>query len=448
MSAIHTWVCFLLWISFSTQHKTPDVTVTCFISEECLLPCTFQPDGEVTIKWFRQDVQVYEFKKEGDNTKDDDEDDDEDDDDSDSDSEENDDDSSEELDQLDERISVFPALVSRGNATLILRESSLKDRGTYKCHVKTSNGEHHAKVILKVEAPIRELSLELSRMSGYDEMICTVHHVFPAPRVTWATEPQTFEDLRPVTRVQSNQQGLYTVHSRLKLLNSQPNLIYICKVTSPYGGPAWWASLREREIKGSQGKDLTIPCFAPSYLNKPSLEWNFSAGTAHSRILTYDSQSGHSTSASAWEKHVELDGYRVPFGDGSLRLMDPVNSKHTGSYTCKFSVARNTHSERSDVIIDGPQVKEGGQVNKHTKDPQSYWWIAGLVIAGLALALVGLLVYLKLKGNTGSKPRNDPKDLTELNVVTDGAGNTNVDESRPLNVPSSSRPPGTQADSQ
>ncbi len=95
-------------------------------------------------------------------------------------------------------------------------------------------------------APIRGLSLELSRLSGYEEMKCTVRNVFPAPRVTWATEPPTFEDLRPVTRMIADKQGLYTVDSRLKTLNGQPDLIYICKVTTPYGGLAWTASLRER----------------------------------------------------------------------------------------------------------------------------------------------------------------------------------------------------------
>lgn len=95
-------------------------------------------------------------------------------------------------------------------------------------------------------APIRGLSLELSRLSGYEEMKCTVRNVFPAPRVTWATEPPTFEDLRPVTRMLADKRGLYTVDSRLKRLNGQPDLVYICKVTTSYGGPAWTSSLRER----------------------------------------------------------------------------------------------------------------------------------------------------------------------------------------------------------
>lgn len=428
MSAIHTWACFLLWISFATQDKTPDVTVTCFVSEECVLPCSFQPGTEETIEWFRQDVVVYKFERE-----DDDEDDDDDDDDS---SEEH-----FEHEQLAGRASIFPHLISRGNATLIIRGSGLKDRGTYRCHVRTSKGVHNAKVIVKVEAPIRGLSLELSRLSGYEEMKCIVRNVFPAPRVAWATEPPTFEDLRPVTRMLADKQGLYTVDSRLKRLNGQPDLIYICKVTASYGGPSWTTSLREREIRGIQGRDLTIPCYAPPYLNNPFLHWSFSNGEDPSHILTYDSQSGNSVSSPPWDNHVELDGFRVPFGDGSLRLMDPKHSEHTGSYTCVFSVLRNTHTERTDVTIDAPVGA------RSMSEKPSYWWIVGLVIAVLVLALAGMLAYLKVKGGT-SKPRNDPEEVTELHLVKDSTADSNLNESSPLTVGGTNGQSGLQTGSQ
>uniref|UniRef100_A0A3B4TB22 HERV-H LTR-associating 2b, tandem duplicate 1 n=1 Tax=Seriola dumerili TaxID=41447 RepID=A0A3B4TB22_SERDU len=128
-----------------------DVTVTCFVSEECVLPCSFQPGSEETIEWFRQDVVVYKF------------------------------DSSEEHSdpkQLGGRASVFPHLVSRGNATLILRGSGLKDRGTYRCHVRTSNGEHNAKVILKVEGDSWCDHDFSHRVSSLGEDICNICHRF------------------------------------------------------------------------------------------------------------------------------------------------------------------------------------------------------------------------------------------------------------------------------
>uniref|UniRef100_A0A3Q0RJJ5 HERV-H LTR-associating 2b, tandem duplicate 1 n=1 Tax=Amphilophus citrinellus TaxID=61819 RepID=A0A3Q0RJJ5_AMPCI len=313
-----------------------------------MLPCSFQPGRNETIEWFRQGAVVYKFNqsKVG----------------------------HFKHEQLAGRASIFPSLVSRGNATLVLRSSGLKDRGMYRCHVHTT------------EAPIQGLVLELSRLSGYEEMKCTVQDVYPAPRVTWETEPQTFEDLRPMTRILANKKGLYNVDSRLKRLTGPPNLVYICKVTISYGGPTWTGSLREREIKEFQGRDLTIPCSAPSYMNNPSLHWTFSNSEHPSPIFNYDSRSGKTRSSPDWKSHVELDHFRVQFGDGSLRLMDPKHSEHTGRYTCVFSMPHGTHTERT---------------HEATAEPPSHWWILGLVAGLLILVLVGVLAYRKLKGKDG-----------------------------------------------
>ncbi|XP_034428963.1 uncharacterized protein LOC117754243 [Hippoglossus hippoglossus] len=343
-----------------------------------MLPCSFPPGSEETVEWFRQDVVVYKFEREDDE--------DDDDDDSKSSSEEHFD-----YKQLSGRASVFPHLISHGNATLVLRSGDLKDRGTYRCHVRTSNGEHDAKVILKVEVwsinkeEVGFMTCTAASHQGLIEML-KLHF--------W--ERSCRPSLLTLTRMLANTQGLYTVDSRLRLLN---------------GGPAWTTSLREREIRGTQGRDLTIPCSAPFYLNHPSLEWSFSGGEDPSHILTYDSRSGHSVATAPWSSHVELDGFRVPFGDGSLRLMDPKHSEHTGSYTCRFSVPYNTHEERADVIIDGPDAEW------NTSDEPSYWWILGLVIAGLIVALAAMLAFLKLRGGSGRKHRNDPEEVTELQSV-------------------------------
>ncbi|XP_034023692.1 LOW QUALITY PROTEIN: uncharacterized protein LOC117508137 [Thalassophryne amazonica] len=382
MPVKHTWACLLLCFCFSTQDKIQDVHVTCIISEECVLPCSFAPGSQEVVEWFKQDVVVYSFQRD-------------------------DGDSSEEHKQINGRFYIFPHLVSQGNAMLVFRESSPKDRGKYRCHVHTSEGVYEGNVFVKVEARIQGLTLELSRLSGYEEMKCSIDNVYPAPQVTWATEPPTFEVLRPLTRKMADKRGLYSVHSRLRRITGQPDLIYICKVTSPYGGPAWAASMREREIRGTEGRDLTIPCHAPSYLYNPSLRWSFSNGKDHANILTFEGQMKHSNSLPTWEGHVEVDGFKVLFGDGSLRLMDPDHLDHTGSYTCVLSMPYNTHTERSDIIID---------VQQSHSEKASHWWIIVVVVAVLLLALVGMLVYLKMKGHK-SKPRNDPEEATELHSV-------------------------------
>ncbi|XP_077480236.1 cell adhesion molecule DSCAML1-like isoform X2 [Stigmatopora argus] len=348
--------------------RMQDETVTCVVSEQCHLPCTFPPAPNSSVRWFRQDVLMP--------------------------------------------AGAFPATVEDGNATLVLGEAGLKDRGTYRCHVRSARGEHDARVVLKVEAPVRGLTLEVSRLSGYEEMKCTVRDVFPPPRVTWATEPPTFEDLRPVTRMLADKRGLYTADSKLRVLKGQPEIIYICKVSTSYGGPTWTSSLRQRAITGKEGRDLTIPCFAPPYLNGPTLRWSFSNGEDPTYILTYDSRSGRTVSAPSWDRHVELDGFRVPFGDGSLRLMAPQRARHEGTYSCVFAMPYNTHTERSDVAIHAPDASRGVSQTSH-------WWIVGLVAAVAALALVAMVVYLKLRGNTAKGSSRDVEEETELNSVKD-----------------------------
>ncbi|XP_057680371.1 CD276 antigen-like [Corythoichthys intestinalis] len=374
------WACLLLRISaVAGQDKTADETVTCLVSKECHLPCTFPPAPNTSVRWFRQDILMYSFgQTPGQNQT--------------------------------GRAAGFLQMIEDGNATLVLKEVGLKDRGTYRCHVRTSQGKHNAKVVLKVEAPVQGLSLELSRLSGYEEMKCTVRDVFPPPRVTWATEPPTFEDLRPVTRMLADKRGLYTADSKLRVLKGQPDLIYICKVSTSYGGPTWTSSLRERAISGNEGHDLTIPCFAPPYLNSPTLHWNFSNGEDPAHILTYDSRSGHCMSEPAWDRYVELDGFRVPFGDGSLRLMAPEHARHEGTYSCFFAMPYNMHTERTDVTIYTANATR-------STSQTSYWWIVGLVVAVSVLALVAMLVYLKMRGNTAKPPSHDPEEETELNSV-------------------------------
>lgn len=104
-----------------------------------MLPCSFQPGSKETIQWFRQDTLLYKFER-----KEDDDD---------------DEDSKEQFEheKFSGRLSVIPHLISNGNATLVLRRSDLKDRGTYRCQVHTEEGKHNAKVILKVEGELVEV---------------------------------------------------------------------------------------------------------------------------------------------------------------------------------------------------------------------------------------------------------------------------------------------------
>lgn len=82
----------------------------------------FPPAPNQSVRWFRRDVVMFSFG-----------------------------DTHGESQALAGRATMFPPMIAGGNATLVLREVGLKDRGMYRCHVRTSQGEHSAKVVLKVE---------------------------------------------------------------------------------------------------------------------------------------------------------------------------------------------------------------------------------------------------------------------------------------------------------
>lgn len=386
MTAAHTWVLLLLWIRTSTQDIIPDVHVTCAFSEDCVLPCSFQPAGNEVIKWLRQEAVVYSFRVGEDKRS--------------------------EHEEVPGHASLFTNLVSQGNASLLLRGCGPRDRGRYRCQVNSTAGLHEAPVIVKVEAPIRSLALELSKQSGFEEIKCATRGVYPAPRITWSTDPPTSKGLQPITRKLADRQGLYAVDSRLKRPQDQSKLTYICQVDSSYGTRVWTASLKEREISWKEKRNLTIPCHAPSDLHNPSLSWSFTNHNKPVIIATHNSLSPQSLSSEPWRGHVVLD----PSGDGSLRLIDPDSLEHTGIYTCVYSSPKSTYTELIHVNFSSVKGEERSA-------GESRWWIVALVVAVLVLALVGILGYLKIRSSQ-SKPRKSVEEESEMQPIRDTPAKT------------------------
>ncbi|KAK7881553.1 hypothetical protein WMY93_029962 [Mugilogobius chulae] len=407
MSSSCLWrvlVGLLLCVDVSSQSQTEDVHLTCQVSGPCVLPCHLPDSPLKQLLWFKQDSLILTLSSDLQTRPGPD-------------------------DSLTGRASLSAPAVAVGNVSLLVKNIGPRDRGRYRCSVKTEAGEKNQDVIVKVQAPIRSVSVELSRLSGFEEIKCSVRNVFPPPRVTWSTEPPTFRDLQPLTRKHLEPSGLYEVDSKLRTLG-QKDLIYICTATSPYGGESWSASYRHRDLRGDPGKDLTLPCFAPSFLNGQTLSWTFYDDNDFAKpILTYSVQSGEAQSWPEWEGHAELDGIRVPFGDGSLRLMDLKENHHAGKYLCVFSdeSERSSHTERMEVTISSA----GSTEKSSDTEEKSYWWV-GLVMALLALflvlALVLIFVHFKVRvRGRAMKSKSDPYESTELHKVkdSDAEGGTN-----------------------
>uniref|UniRef100_A0AAR2LMN3 HERV-H LTR-associating 2b, tandem duplicate 1 n=1 Tax=Pygocentrus nattereri TaxID=42514 RepID=A0AAR2LMN3_PYGNA len=290
-----------------------DVQITCLFSENCILPCSFKPTGGEEVQWFRQDAVVYSHPQSIDQPS----------------------------EQLEGRTSMSTQQLALGNASLLLQRCGPQDRGRYRCRV--------------VKAHIHSVNIDITRLSGFEEVKCSTQDVYPAPRVTWSTEPPTPSDkLRPLTRIMANKQGLYTVESKLKRLKGLSNFTYICTINSSYSARTWRTSLKETEINSAEGKDLTIPCKAPWIMQNFTLTWTFKLTTANETtvICTYDSET--QLMSNQWKGRARVDGRTMQTGDASLQLLNPQSVEHTGTYTCIITGLQRRHEGQTVVNVTSP----------------------------------------------------------------------------------------------
>ncbi|KAG9283418.1 hypothetical protein AMEX_G2179 [Astyanax mexicanus] len=415
-AAARVYTCFLLtWLITKTNGKTPDVPVTCLFSEDCILPCSFKATGGEEVQWFRQNDLVYSLPQGSDQPS----------------------------EQFVGRTSVSAQQLALGNAALSLQRCGLQDRGRYRCRIIKGKEEDESFVIVKVEAPIQSVNVEITRLSGFEEVKCSTQGVYPAPHVSWTTEPPT--SLKPITRKIPNRLGLYDVESKLKKLRDRSSFTYICTVNSSYSTQTWTTSLTETVINqisftsksyssltwtginSAEGKDLTIPCKAPWVTQNFTLTWTFKLTRTNKPtvICTYDSWTQLLTNQ--WEGRAGVDALALQAGDGSLQLLSPLSAENTGTYSCTISSLQRRHESQTAVNItalahesERMEVKPGSSVQ---------WWIPTVIFAALAVTGAVIVGVLKLKddclhSNSTEKDRDSHQvkvTVTDIEAVSEGS---------------------------
>uniref|UniRef100_A0A8C7UQU8 Ig-like domain-containing protein n=1 Tax=Oncorhynchus mykiss TaxID=8022 RepID=A0A8C7UQU8_ONCMY len=259
--------------------------------------------------------------------------------------------------------------LSRGIASLHLSQCGIKDRGRYRCLVNSTLGQQESFVIMKVEGYLNR------------EIQCLSKDIFPAPRVQWSTLPPK-DNLRPITHMGPNTEGLYFFQSTLRMFEN--TLTYICTVNSTYGSQSWRSSLQERALIGEAGKELSIPCIAPQNLQNFSLTWTFTRTNDPTVILSYDSRTRRTSNL--WEGRAGLKPDQVLTGDGSLLLHNPESREQTGTYTCTFTGLQSRHMVQT-------------QVNIRSRSHHFQMLVIVVVVAVVVAAVItALLLYRKLRG--------------------------------------------------
>ncbi|XP_076876423.1 HERV-H LTR-associating protein 2 [Brachyhypopomus gauderio] len=365
-----------LRILFFVESKVPDVHVTCIYSKDCILPCSFtSTDDEVVIQWYQQGELIYSFQK-----------------------------GEDEPDNSD--MSLFTDAVSQGNASLLLEDSTIRSRGRYKCMVNTTQTVQESFVIVKVEALISRISIEASS-SEYIQ--CSSYGIYPAPLLTWSTEPRLSPGApHSTTKIAPDSNGLYSIESAVRKVNSSSHATYTCTITSKYRSQVWTASLLQKEMTGKNGQYLVVPCTAPKNLKNFTLTWTFTRQGKHEEIITYYSE--NKNLVNHWDKHAELDWHKVSMGDWSLHIEHLEGSTQSGTYTCTFSGSQAKHIVQTRVNVSASRVApSNGKGNRKL-------WILAVVVAVLVLLCVSLYMFKKYTGKSKNSDQGHQRD-TEMQAM-------------------------------
>ncbi|XP_062377276.1 CD276 antigen homolog [Sardina pilchardus] len=378
------WTLALLWTITQAEAKSQDVQVTCFYARDCILPCIFSPVGGEVVRWYRPGNSLILSSDRND---------------------------TQEQNYVG-KVVLFEDQVALGNGSLLLQHCLPQDRGRYRCRVTGQQEAPETTVTVRVEAPMRSLTLETTRLSGYEEVLCSTRNVYPAPNLAWSTEPPTAKNALKHTTHKRETKGLYTLESKLRKLRGTSSLTYVCTVTAAYGAQTWRASLSETEVSNTEGGDLILPCRAPKDLHNFTLTWYFLPADHPLVILTYNSST--QWTAKEWADRAQLDGLRWKAGDGSLKLQNPQSSEHSGTYTCSFTAHQNTHVVHIRVNVTATR----GEKAEREAEASSSWWIAAVVVAVLAIAMAAVVGILKLRADC-SQSEKRMEEATMMHPIRD-----------------------------
>uniref|UniRef100_A0A671PHP6 Uncharacterized LOC107686224 n=1 Tax=Sinocyclocheilus anshuiensis TaxID=1608454 RepID=A0A671PHP6_9TELE len=184
-----------------------------------------------------------------------------------------------------------------------------------------------------------------------ERVICLSQNIYPAPEVTWATDPPTdSRSLQNFTRKTLDSKGLFTIESSVSMIGNTSDHTYFCSVVSMDEMQVWTASLHHQdELFGEEGSGLLVPCMVPQPRHNFTLTWTFIRTTESIVIFTYDSRTHRI--ANLWEGKAELDIDQAHLGNGSLHLLNPDSLGHSGAYICTFYGFQMRHQVQTHVNI-------------------------------------------------------------------------------------------------
>lgn len=309
-------------------------TVFCQLKGSCILQCKFKPGEKELVEWKNEDLQkialYYHTNKEQGNS-----------------------------DHFKNRTSLA-GRVSEGDASMLLKDVKLTDKGKYKCYTSVDGPEvEPIYVNMKVEAPPQRVNIQ---QVGKD-IICSSEGILPRPELTWS--PTNLTSAEP-TITQTGE--VFSISSSL----AAPKVFSMdltCIVSN--GRIEKRTTLIKPASITTSSSETTISCSEhhPNPLHT-HLTWSFN----HNEIILSKNMSINSFTAERWRVHV---GGVSTSGNLTLKELTPDLD---GVYTCELSSPEETFI--SNTLL------------KVTKDDSHIGAIVGGVIGGLSiLVLVGVMAW-------------------------------------------------------
>ncbi|XP_062377283.1 V-set domain-containing T-cell activation inhibitor 1-like isoform X2 [Sardina pilchardus] len=343
-----------LWILKTTGQ---DTQVTCIISERCILPCSIEPHGGIeVIHWYHtknSDNPVHSYYHGKDQLKLQDK-------------------------AYSGRTSLFTDKISSGNVSLSLTGVKTQDEGRYKCYTSTKNGNDEQFVKVVVEGSFK--SVDITVVS--DKLTCSSEGLYPAPTLTWSTDPPSPIQPEKAPETQQNAQGLFSIASSVQKTSDST---YICTVTA--GHITRTSSLKQQSLSAKGGEALVIPCSVPgpnTNLKDFTLTWLFNKDT----VLTFD---GQVQMSKTWRHDVKYAPQET-----TIKLLKPLS----GTFSCEVVTTEFRHFEQTEVLLQSGRGSGGTH-------PAAIAVPVAVVIVGLVI--VGIVV-LQCKRKAKQKSETDKKD--------------------------------------
>lgn len=293
-----------LWILPLILSK--DAPVTCFYSEECVLPC--QSTYHNIIHWYKGQEAVHSFYEGKDQL------------------------AYQDKEYKGRTSLLSPSKINEGNVSLLLKSIRIQDKGKYKCYAASDILNEEKFVVVSVIAPVKSVDITIKNGT----VTCSTNRVYPKPTVLWSSDPPA-KDL--LYNHNETDEKLFAVTSELKIGNISDVYTYNCSIKNTEDKTLYTASLKQQEI--SVEDEITLPC---PFTKDNSFILSFST-----TVLSYDSKNSKQQIPDEWKDKVSFQPE-----DGTIKLHN-LNKEHMGTYTCKTTTAQNITLTSTKHILSGTE---------------------------------------------------------------------------------------------